>query len=75
MEESFELPELTADAEMQLSRADQEIARMAPALEKLQQRTADCWKKTQEKMQDSQRKIKEKTEKLRREFSGEWTEI
>ena len=75
IEESFDIPELTAEAQMQLSRAGEEIARMAPALEKLQERNSDCWKKAQEKMQDAQRKFKQKTEKLRREFSGEWLEI
>jgi serine protease Do len=82
LEESFEFPELSEEAAMQLSRAGQELARMAPALEKLQQKNGECWKKAQEKMkdaqrkmEDAQRKMQQKTEKLRHEFSGEWTEI
>ena len=74
MEESFDLPELTADTEMELSRAGEEIARMAPALEKLQH-NKPCYNKLQRKLQDSQKKIQERTEKIRHEISGEWTEI
>jgi membrane-associated protease RseP (regulator of RpoE activity) len=74
LEESFEFPELNADAEMELSRAGAEMARMAPALEKLQ-RDTPCYDKMQRKMQDSQKKFERQSEKLRREFAGEWTEI
>lgn len=59
LEESLEVPELTAEVQMQLSRADEVMARMAPALEKLQQNTAECWKKAQEKIQDSHRKFED----------------
>jgi predicted metalloprotease with PDZ domain len=74
LEESFDFPDLTADVEMELSRAGEEIARMAPALEKLQH-NKPCFNKLQQKLQDSQKKIQERTEKIRHEISGEWTEI
>jgi len=74
LEESFDLPDLAADVEMELSRAGEEIARMAPALEKLQH-NKPCFNKLQQKLQDSQKKIQERTEKIRHEISGEWTEI
>jgi serine protease Do len=74
LEESFELPELTAEARMQLSRVGQEIARIAPALERTH-RNGPCWIKLQQKLQDSQRKLQQQTEKFRHEVSGEWTEI
>ncbi len=74
LEESFDLPEFTADTEMELSRAGEEIARMAPALEKLRH-NRPCFNKLQQKLQDSQKKIQERTEKIRHEISGEWTEI
>lgn len=74
MEESFDVPELTAEAEMELSRVGEEIARMAPALERVQRETP-CLKDLQRKLQDSQRKIQQQGEKLRHEVSGEWTEI
>jgi membrane-associated protease RseP (regulator of RpoE activity) len=74
LEESFDLPEVTADVQIELSRAGEEIARMAPALEKLQRNTP-CFNKLQQKLQDSQKKLQQRTEKMRHEFSGEWTEI
>ena len=74
LEESFDFPEVTAEAQVELSRAGAEIARMAPALEKLQRNTP-CFNKLQEKMHDSQKKLQQRTEKIRHEFSGEWTEI
>jgi membrane-associated protease RseP (regulator of RpoE activity) len=74
LEESFELPELSSETEMELSHAGEEIARMAPTLEKFQ-RNKPCYNKLQQKMQDSQKKLEKRSEKLRHEFSGEWTEI
>jgi predicted metalloprotease with PDZ domain len=74
LEESFDVPDLTADTEMELSRAGEEIARMAPALEKLHRNTP-CFHKLYQKLQDSQKKLQQQTEKFRHEVSGEWTEI
>ena len=74
LEESFDMPEVTADVEMELSRAGEQIARLAPALEKLQ-RNRPCYNKLRQKLQDSQKKILQQTEKIRHEVSGEWTEI
>jgi membrane-associated protease RseP (regulator of RpoE activity) len=74
LEESFDMPEVTADVEMELSRAGEQIARLAPALEKLQ-RNGPCYNKLRQKLQDSQKKIQQQTEKIRHEVSGEWTEI
>jgi serine protease Do len=74
MEESLDLPDLTAETEVQLSRVGDEIARIAPALEKVR-RDTPCWNKLQQKLQDSQRKLQQQGEKLRHEASGEWTEI
>jgi hypothetical protein len=59
---------------MELSHTGAEIARMAPALEKLQRNTP-CYNKLQRKMQDSQKKLERQSEKMRHEFAGEWTEI
>lgn len=68
MEESFDFPELSAEAEAQIEQASTQLARMQPALDKLQQKS-DCWR---QKLEKSQRKIEEK---LRHELSGDWTEI
>jgi membrane-associated protease RseP (regulator of RpoE activity) len=74
MEESFDIPELTAETEIELSRVGEEIARIVPALERVQRQTP-CLKDLQRKLQDSQRKMQQQGEKLRHEVSGEWTEI
>jgi serine protease Do len=74
MEESFDFPDLTAETQMELSRAGEEIARLAPALEKLQRNTP-CFDKLKQKLQDSQKKLQQRSEKMRREFAGEWIEI
>jgi membrane-associated protease RseP (regulator of RpoE activity) len=74
IEESFDAPEMTEDAQIEWARMGSEIARMAPALENLQ-RNLPCRNKLQQKSQDMQKKLQQKTEKLRHEFSGEWTEI
>jgi len=81
MEESLELPELSEEAALKLSNVGQELARMAPALEKLQL-NGECWKKAQGRMHDAQRrmenarrKMQQRGEKLRHELSGDWTEI
>lgn len=73
-EESFDIPELTAEAQMEWARAGEEMARMAPTLEKLQ-KNKPCYDKLQQKMQDSKKKLQQQSEKMRHEFSGEWTEI
>src|SRR5208337_2890122 len=77
LEDSFDIPDFTAETEQAISRAGDEIARMGPAMEKVQQQPM-CWKDMEKKLQDSQRKMQEgqqKMLKLRHEFSGEWAEI
>jgi predicted metalloprotease with PDZ domain len=74
LEESFDLPEVSAEARIELSRAGEEIARLRPALEKLQH-NKPCYNKLHQQLQDSQKKIQQQTEKIRHEASGEWTEI
>jgi predicted metalloprotease with PDZ domain len=87
MEDSFDVPDITAETEQAINRAGDEIARITPALmEKVQQTLAltlhsrdmdlrDIDKTLQDlqrKMQDRQQEMQQK---LRRELSGEWTEI
>ena len=74
LEESFDAPDLTAETQMELSRADQEIARLAPALDKLQ-RDQPCFATLHRRLQDTRKKLQQRSEKIRHEFSGEWTEI
>jgi len=73
-EESFELHDLSADAEQQLSRFGEEMARIQPALEKMQQKTL-LLKDLQHNLHDFQRKMQEQGEKCRHEWTGEWAEI
>ncbi len=88
LEDSFDIPDFTAETEQAISRAGDALARMGPAMEKVQQQ-AMCWKDMEKKLQDSQRKmregqqkmqerqqrIQEWQQKLRHDFSGEWAEI
>jgi serine protease Do len=79
MEESFDVPDFTAETEQVINRAGDEIARMAPAImEKVQQtlRLKDMDLKNIDKsLQDLQRKMQDRQHKLCHELSGEWAEI
>jgi hypothetical protein len=81
LEDSFDIPVLTAETQQAINRAGAEIARMAPVIaEKIQKNL--CPKDMEKRLQDSQRmmheqqqKIQERQQKLRHELSGEWAEI
>jgi hypothetical protein len=81
LEDSFDIPSLTAETQQAINRAGAEIARMAPAIaEKIQKNL--CPKDMEKRLQDSQRmmqeqqqKMQERQQKLRHELSGEWAEI
>lgn len=79
LEDSFDLPDFTAETEQAIDRAEDEIARMAPAvMEKVQQalRSRDMdLKDIDKKLQDLQRKMQGRQHKLCHELSGEWAEI
>ena len=86
LEESFDVPAITAETQQAINRAAGEIARMAPAIaEKVQHalRSGDIDLKDmdkrlqdlQRKMQEQQQKMQERQQKLRHELSGEWAEI
>jgi membrane-associated protease RseP (regulator of RpoE activity) len=79
LEDSFDIPDFTAETEQAISRAGEEIARMGPAIMEKVQQQALCWKDMEKRLQDSQRKLQdrqqERQQKLRHELSGEWAEI
>jgi len=90
LEDSFDVPDFTAETEQAINRAEEEIARLAPAIneieienknEKVQQQTScsrDMEKRlreSQRKLREEQRKMQERQQKLRHELSGEWAEI
>ncbi len=85
-EDSIDVPDITAETEQAISRAGDEIARMAPSImEKVQQtlRSKDMdlrcidekLQVLQRKMQQRQQEMQEMPQKLRRELSRDWTEI
>jgi len=79
LEDSFDIPDFTAETEQAINRAGNEFARMDPAIVEKMQQQALCWKDMEKRLQDSQRKMQEKMQerqlKLRHELSGEWAEI
>ncbi|MFI5111127.1 MAG: S1C family serine protease, partial [Terriglobales bacterium] len=89
LEDSFDLPDFTAETERAISRAGEEIARLGPAIMEKVQQQATCWKDMEKRLQDSQRRLQDsqrkmqerqqkmqgRQQKLRHELSGEWAEI
>jgi len=78
-EDSFDVPEFTAETEQAIDRAGDEIARMGPAIMEKAQRTFRSrdmdLKDINKKLQDLQRKMQGRHQKLCHELSGEWAEI
>jgi hypothetical protein len=90
LENSFDMPEFTAETEQAINRAGEEIARLGPAtIEKARQalekaQLALSWKDedikkklddAQRKLEDRQKKMQERQQKLRHELFGEWADI
>jgi predicted metalloprotease with PDZ domain len=85
LEDSFDIPDFTAETEQAINRAGEEIARMGPAIMEKVQQQALCWKDMEKRLRDSQRIMQEqqqelqerqeRQQKLRHELSGEWAEI
>ena len=82
-EDSFDVPDITAETEQAINRAGDEIARITPSImEKVQQtlhlRDIDL-RDIDKELQDLQRKMQDRQQemqqKLRHELSGEWAEI
>src|ERR1700730_7935736 len=80
LEESFDIPAITAETQQAINRAGAEIAPMTPPIAKKIQKNI-CPKDKKNRLQDSQRmmqeqqKMQERQQKLRHELSGEWAEI
>lgn len=79
LEDSFDVPDFTAETEQAINRAGDEVARMAPAImEKVQQtlRSKDMdLKEIDKKLQVLQRQLQERQHMLRHESTREWAEI
>jgi serine protease Do len=74
LEESFEVHDLAADAEQQIGRFAEQMARIQPALEKMQQKTL-VLKDLQQNLQDFHLEMQEQGEKCRQELTGGRAEI
>jgi membrane-associated protease RseP (regulator of RpoE activity) len=86
LEDSFDIPDITAETERAISRAGTEIARLGPAIMEKAQQRALCWKDMEKRLQDAQRKMQEsqrrmqekmqeRQQKLRHQLSRDWAEI
>jgi predicted metalloprotease with PDZ domain len=75
IEDSFDIdvPDFSAETEVQLGRLGDEMARIRPALEKVQRQIQS--KDFQKKLRDSQRTVQELQEKLSHELCGEWAQL
>jgi serine protease Do len=88
MEESLDLPDFTAETEQAIDRAENEIARLTPAITEKIDQALHC-PKMEKKLQESQRtlqkhqrtlhnyqqRLQQRQQKLRHELSGDWAEI
>ncbi len=82
LEDSFDIPDFTAETEQAINRAGDELARLGPAIMEKVQQQALCRKDMEKKLQDAQRILQDRQKqmqdlqkKLRGELSGEWAEI
>ncbi len=69
----FDVQDLTVEAQKELSRVGDDMARLGPTLQQIQ-RQID-WQELEKKLEDAQRKIEQHQQKLLREFSGSCAEI
>jgi C-terminal processing protease CtpA/Prc len=90
LEDSFELPDLSAETQLAIRRAEGELARLGPnIMEKVQREIVQAnkqaqsaqeqshqrQKEMQKRLDDLQQRMHDREQKLQREISGEWTEI
>jgi len=67
LEDSFDVPDFTAETEQAINRAGDEVARLGPAMaEKMQQQTR-CWKDLEKKLQERQQEIQERQKEMQEE--------
>ncbi|HSZ61273.1 MAG TPA: PDZ domain-containing protein [Terriglobales bacterium] len=83
LEDTLNIPEISAETEQALNRAGNEIARISPAIAEKMQKQAELYREDAEKRQherelrlrELEQRLQERQEKFRHEFSREWTEI
>jgi serine protease Do len=67
LEESFELPEITAEMKQAINIAGDELARVGPAVEKALQ-SSECWKDIEESLKDGAEEMKDRQEEIREQM-------
>ncbi len=69
LEDSFDLPEITAETQEAVNRAGDEIARLGPLMETekqaMEQAQEACWKNMEKTLQDSQRAMRDSQRAMR----------
>jgi membrane-associated protease RseP (regulator of RpoE activity) len=89
LEDSFEVPDFSAETQDALNRVREEVARLSPAIretvhaeaEKVQQEATRCrdaqkrLQDSQQKMQDRELQMQKQQQRLRQELSGKWISI
>jgi serine protease Do len=83
LEDTFNIPEISAETEQAINRTENEFARMSPAIAEKLQKQAEVYREDAEKRQrereqrlrELQKRMQKQQEKLHHELSGEWTEI
>jgi serine protease Do len=75
LEESFDVPEITAETEQAINRAGDEFARLGPALREKMRQEELRWKDMERRILERQQEMQERQEKLHHVVPREETEI
>jgi len=83
LEDTLNIPEISAETEQAINRAQEEIARISPAIVEKLERRGELYREEAEKRQrereqrlrEREKRMLEQQQKLRHELSGKWTEI
>jgi serine protease Do len=64
LEESFDVPDFTAETEQAVNRAGDVLARIAPEMEEALLQQNQCWKDSEKELQDHQQELREREEEM-----------
>ena len=74
LEDSFDVPDFTAETELAISRAGDLIARMGPAMEKaLQQK--ECWKDKNKRLQERRQELQEQQKERQKQLQDQQQQL
>ena len=74
LEESFELPEFTAEMRQAIDLAGDNIARVGPAVKEALE-SSDCWEDIQESLKDRAEEMKDRAEEMREQMEERQEEL